>query len=261
MLHTLTDEDDWMPLVIAAARHGIEPRDVRVMVDAVNTRAGAEADGAARFRLVLSWINTGSTVGAYRAMLGSWYSPQPGWSADVRTVAGCAMPHAAATTAADGQVETHAGWVDVAGDGKRAVPALWCHRGEPLGQLVAYRRSARGADSLDVWITLDHSDRADAVLDAVDAGRVGLSVGVASPLALGAGQRSSRLIERQRLREVSLVPVERAAFGTATLVRRQAASTRRVEEYRRERAWAMSSHTPRATHRVAVTSSGPVYYH
>lgn len=261
MTSTLTP-DDAMPLHVRAAELGIPPEDVEVFVSAANRARGLDRDD--RFDMVRMWLAAGSVVGAYRAMLGSWANPVPGWSPSLRTVTGTAMPHAAATPGADGQVETHAGPVDIVADGRHAAPVLWCHRGAALGELVAYRRGARGPDSLDVWLTLDHSPRASDVLDLIDCGRVGLSVGVASPAALGTGQRSSRIIERQRLREVSLVPIERAAFGEATRVQRGTAPARLVEQYRDARAWAQSSTTPRVpTHRVraATATSAPVYYH
>jgi hypothetical protein len=127
-----------------------------------------------------------------------------------RVLSGFAMG-ANATATVGGRYERHVGDVAIPEDNSD-VPCWWSHRGDiVLGRLVHYERDAQGPGSLRVWLELAGGREADRVLREADYGRVGLSVGVwHNPKQDDGG--GSVAIDGQSLREVSLVPLHRAAF-------------------------------------------------
>jgi hypothetical protein len=138
-----------------------------------------------------------------------------------RVLCGDAMAANATADGADGRLERHVGDVAIS-ENTRDVPCWWSHRGDTvLGRLVDYERNQRGPGSLRVWVELAGGPDADEVLRQADYGRIGLSVSVYHDPKNDDGGGVVTL-DRQSLREVSLVPINRAAFGESTRVRRVA---------------------------------------
>lgn len=171
---------------------------------------------------------------AIEAALRSWDGPSD-YAPGSRVLVGDAMPANATADRPDRRYEIHRGLVDIAEDG-RDVPVWWSHQADQnLGRLVGYQRDLNGPGSLRVWVELAGGAQADAVLTRADYGRIGLSVGVFhDPKVYDGG--SVIVIGGQSLREVSLVPLERAAFGATTVVRRVALPAHIAETYAAERA-------------------------
>lgn len=149
-----------------------------------------------------------------------------------RVLVGDAMPAAATAARTDGRMELHRGNVHVPTD----VPCWYMHQSDQsLGSLVGYQHGARGAGSLRLYVRLGNGAEADELLVRADYGQLGMSVGVFHDPKRDNGQHVLTL-NNQVLREISLVPIESAAFGALTAVRRVELPEHVRARYRFERA-------------------------
>lgn len=172
---------------------------------------------------------------------------------DGRVVASDTMPAAATATRPDGRLELHLGEVEVPPD----IPVYVNHdTSRRVGKLVGYEHGRRGTGSLTVWFELLGGAACDDLLVDVDYGRFGTSVGVFHDPKHDDGGGVLTL-SRQRLAEVSLVPLGRAGLGEGTLARREAVPEHLRAAY--QRLGDRRTATPPPTAPRARPAVSPVY--